>query len=292
MSNYHGHDFDLDSENNSWSHLYKLIRPKTNILDVGCANGNFGAALIDLKKCEVTGIDLDDEDVKLAQKKLTKAYKMDVNSDDIKRLGKYDHIIFADVIEHLVSPRETLIRISKLLKPGGTVLFSIPNMAHISVRLDLLEGRFPYKNRGLLDSTHLHFYDYKEVESVFMDSGYAITNMNPVISNFPQSMVKKRLQKIGLVPQKGFVQMISDTKADIFQFIGSATPSSQKTKTKNLEYVMPQDLIRRHAEDVERRMNEMKQEFSQKEILLKHQINNMSRKKLVKKIINKKHKLI
>lgn len=76
-------------------------------------------------------------------------------------LGRYDRIIFADVLEHLVNPTEVLQLYSRHLVENGTVVISVPNIAHVTVRLQLLLTRFNMTNLGILDRTHLHFYTKK-----------------------------------------------------------------------------------------------------------------------------------
>ena len=74
-------------------------------------------------------------------------------------LQSYDLILLLDVLEHLVDPVGTLKRLSTLLKPGGHVIVSVPNIAHLSVSLPLLFGRrFTYTEAGILDRTHLKFF--------------------------------------------------------------------------------------------------------------------------------------
>ena len=60
-------------------------------------------------------------------------------------------------------------------------------MAHISVRLALLQGDFEYTQTGLLDKTHIHFYDQREVERVFNEAGYEITNLEFVKRTTPKN---------------------------------------------------------------------------------------------------------
>jgi hypothetical protein len=38
------------------------------------------------------------------------------------------------------------------------VIISLPNIAHLYIRLSLLTERFEYTDRGLLDRTHLRFF--------------------------------------------------------------------------------------------------------------------------------------
>jgi 2-polyprenyl-3-methyl-5-hydroxy-6-metoxy-1,4-benzoquinol methylase len=245
MSVYADHNFNLGSQNNSWAHLYELIPEGSRVLDVGCSTAAFGKVLIENKKCDVTGIDLDETDITEARKNIGKALVMDINSDEASKLGKFDVIIFADVLEHLIDPRATLERLKRdMINKGGVILFSIPHMAHTSVRLQLLKGTFDYKERGLLDRTHLHFYDQHEVESMFADAGYQVIVMRPTISEYPKQMVEAKLTEVGLKTTPRFYDMLKQTNGSIFQFIGAAKPITAKTAIKrSLEYIMPHDEI-------------------------------------------------
>jgi 2-polyprenyl-3-methyl-5-hydroxy-6-metoxy-1,4-benzoquinol methylase len=61
----------------------------------------------------------------------------------IPDLGSPDLILCLDVLEHLVAPAEVLAGLTARLNRGGTVMVSLPNVAHLSVSLPLLlSGRF------------------------------------------------------------------------------------------------------------------------------------------------------
>jgi 2-polyprenyl-3-methyl-5-hydroxy-6-metoxy-1,4-benzoquinol methylase len=70
---------------------------------------------------------------------------------------KYQTIVCADVLEHTGDPAAVLRRIHEVAAPDAVYLISIPNVAHVAVRLMLLAGRFPKMQRGILDKTHLQF---------------------------------------------------------------------------------------------------------------------------------------
>jgi len=247
MSIYANHLFKPGTKNNSWAHLYEYINDGDRILDVGCSTGHFGEALMHLKHCEVWGVDVNKDDIKEASKRLTSALVLDINdTKTYAKLGLFDVIIFADVLEHLIDPRATLKHVKELLTPKGRLLFSIPHMAHSSVRLDLLQGRFPYKNRGLLDSTHLHFYDLNEVARLFDESSYVIKHTDPVVSQLPYGLIKEKLKGTGISPTKAIEQYFTETNGDIFQIVGYAQPRKGKAAAihYDMNYVMPQDEIR------------------------------------------------
>lgn len=144
MSNYTDVAYTGD-KNTTWFKMFNNIPEKSRVLDIGCSSGNFGEELQKSKGCEVIGVDLDKDDVKRAAKLLKAAHVMNIETDDFSKLGKFDRVIFADVLEHLVDPVASLQKVKKLLKPGGQVLFSIPNMAHMGTRLMLLTGKFGYE---------------------------------------------------------------------------------------------------------------------------------------------------
>lgn len=229
MSNYSDSSFDASNANSSWYKAFHLIPPKSLVLDIGCSSGNFGAELIAHRGCIVDGIEVDSSDVKAAQKKLRKVCSLDIEKDDLSFINeKYDVIYFGDVIEHLINPVETLKRVKPLLMDKGVILFSIPNMAHISVRLALLKGNFGYSETGLIDKTHMHFYDQHEVERVFNGAGYEITNLEFIEKDYPKELLGKELKKIGLNSTEKFYKLAAKPDASAFQFVGSAKPSTIK----------------------------------------------------------------
>jgi len=63
----------------------------------------------------------------------------------------------------MAEPEKFLQSAVNYLKPGGFILVSVPNIAHWSVRFQLLFGFFEYTNRGLLDRTHLQFFNLRRV---------------------------------------------------------------------------------------------------------------------------------
>ncbi len=66
-----------------------------------------------------------------------------------------------------------------LLKRGGRIVASIPNLMNIEVMKCLLNGNFPYAEVGLLDKTHIHMFTYNDNIRMFVDqAGYTIEKMS------------------------------------------------------------------------------------------------------------------
>lgn len=231
MSNYTDNQVIEDS-NHVWNKLANLIPSGSKVLDIGCSSGNFGEFLIRQKACQVDGVEPDKKDADIASQKLGKVWSFFIddpaNVAQIK--GKYDVLVFADVLEHLVHPDEVLKLVKQLVNPGGRVVFSVPNMAHISVRLSLLNGDFKYTETGLLDKTHLHFYDNDTVEALFSDAGMVLADLDAVIYRYPDSLIKKQLNKLGFTANKSGLETLNSPSATTFQYIGSASYSKKTPK--------------------------------------------------------------
>lgn len=90
---------------------------------------------------------------------LTNLYPTLVTSlDELPCEERFDTILLLDVLEHVVEPAPFLGRAAAMLRPGGHLLISVPNVAHLAIRLLLLAGYFPRMSKGPLDQTHLHFF--------------------------------------------------------------------------------------------------------------------------------------
>ena len=168
--------------NNKFNYeLYKLVKEKANCLDVGCWDGTMGYKLIKGKGCIVDGVDFNSEALQKAKiNGYSCLFNINLNSESIdkellKIEKKYDCIICADVIEHLISPKRLLGGIKRNLDKKGILVISVPNIAFIVQRIKLFFGLFHYSELGgIMDSTHLHFYTAATIKSLIEQSGYEI----------------------------------------------------------------------------------------------------------------------
>lgn len=246
MSQYSNNKY-INDNNHSWSLLYKLIDSNTKVLDIGCSSGNFGEGLIKQKSCVVDGIELNSKDSEMARNKLRNVYNLNVELDDISFFKeKYDYIVFADVIEHLINPVSTLLNIKKLLKKNGKIVYSLPNMAHISIRLQLLAGEFMYTETGLLDKTHLHFYTKMSIQSMFQEASYEIIKQDYTQIIYSKDFLENRFKELGLV-MNDYKRYLQTDEANAFQFVGLA---KQKVMSKSQEKAQSTIKQLPHNEDI------------------------------------------
>lgn len=146
-----------------------------SILEVGCGEGLLGGRLLaNDRQRAVFGIERDAEVAKRAGQRLTKVFTLDVESCEVPLPdGTMDCILYGDVLEHLIDPEGVIRRHRRLLKPGGIILCSVPNVQHHSVIAGILRGDFQYQQMGILDATHLRFFTYATFIKLLLDTGYS-----------------------------------------------------------------------------------------------------------------------
>ena len=169
------------------------------LLDVGCARGHLGASLLGAG-WSVTGIEPDPADAAVARNAGLEVVVGPAEEVFSSLANRHDVVVFADVLEHMVDPVAALSAAIPLLEPGGRIIISIPNVAHLTTRLQLLFGSFSYTDRGILDRTHLRFYTRKTVRSLVEGCGLSVVRMTatpaPIEEVFPVLLRSRILRPI------------------------------------------------------------------------------------------------
>jgi len=122
--------------------LSSLIPQGSRVLDVGCGTGSVSIQLIANRGLSLIGVEPDEERAQRARDRGVTVRAARLTPELIAELGSFDVVLFADVLEHLPDPHSLLTLATSALRPGGRVVASVPNVAHWSVRTDLLRGRF------------------------------------------------------------------------------------------------------------------------------------------------------
>ncbi len=152
------------------------------ILDVGCSNGTLGRSLKFVEPDRsVWGIEFDADFAAEAARHLDHVVHGDLNLLNWREtLGgrRFDCIIFADVLEHLVDPRRCLQQARQYLLPGGSIVMSLPNIRHLSaLRAIFLGGNFPRRDRGIFDRTHLRWFTIRDAHDLLAEYGFKVSVM-------------------------------------------------------------------------------------------------------------------
>ena len=187
----------LDVEGQSADHYLDYVNepllqavdsPPARVLDLGCSSGAFGERLKQrFPSAHVTGIEAGRAAAKRAGERLDHVINARIEDVDFSAAplgpGAFDLVIAADVLEHLVNPWKALEQVRTCIAPGGRLIASIPNIRNLQVIADLLiNGRFSYEERGLLDITHLRFFAFENIRTLFEDTGYVLHSFNAIVT--------------------------------------------------------------------------------------------------------------
>jgi SAM-dependent methyltransferase len=149
--------------------LEHVPRTARRVLDLGCATGTTGAALKQRQAVEVVGVELEPEYAREAATRLDHVITGDAATAEPE--GRFDALIAADILEHLVDPWSALRRYTALLEPGATVVVSLPNVGHWSTYAHLARGSWPRKPEGIFDATHLRWFTLRDARDLLTQAG-------------------------------------------------------------------------------------------------------------------------
>jgi 2-polyprenyl-3-methyl-5-hydroxy-6-metoxy-1,4-benzoquinol methylase len=173
---YAGHYPAKQSKHSSHYYVRELVGANRTVLDLGCGVGHVAAALKENGN-QVTGVDVLPAAVN--HEAFERYFSADMSGGIAPVLQclegrRFERILLLDILEHLHRPERVLEQCHQALAPGGQLVISLPNVAHLSVRLMLLFGGFNYTERGILDKTHVHFFTRKTAHQMVKRCGYTI----------------------------------------------------------------------------------------------------------------------
>lgn len=238
-------DIDLTDENNSHTLIVKLVGRGRRVLDLGCADGSLGQALT-ARGCTVTGVELDPEAARIAERVLHEVHVADLETTDLAELlpgREFDAVVLGDVLEHMSDPDVVLRAVSGLLAPNGCVVASVPNVAHGGVRLALLTGAWEYQDRGLLDRTHLRFFTRRSMLELLEQAGLLPLEVRATTVGVFEGEVRVAPQA---VPADAVALVESDPDALAYQFVVKAVVDKPESELAAVAHA-----IRRLERDLE-----------------------------------------
>ncbi len=113
--------------------------------------------------------------------------------------GTFDQALCLDVLEHvdLLHQPRALREIARVLKPGGGLLLSVPNLAHLHSRIRfLLSGKL---TRTSAVERHPGDRPLAEYLDLLRSSGFEVTRRSGIFATLPLAFraVNRRPQKLG-----------------------------------------------------------------------------------------------
>ena len=140
--------------------------PDTGVLigSVGCGSASTEQFLVKSGRV-VHGVDISDKAIAVAKNHITSAKV--IAGDVLMPFAEnsLDGLILADVLEHMPKAWLRLEQFSKMVKPGGWILISVPNMRQLRIIYTFLfKGDWLESSTGIFDETHLQVMTHKRLE--------------------------------------------------------------------------------------------------------------------------------
>ncbi|GAB6067982.1 hypothetical protein JCM13664_13010 [Methylothermus subterraneus] len=206
--------------------ILRLVGQGKRVLELGTAVGVMTRILHEKQNCTVVGVERNPETAAIASAWCEKMVVGDLENLDLaaETGAEFDVILAADILEHLVDPWRCLERLVPLLRPGGYLVASVPNAAHNSLVAALLQGRFPYRAKGLLDFTHLRFFTRADLEEMLLACGFL-----PVVWDvyrLPPEQAEFDWLWLAL-PEALRDWLAARQDGDVYQFIVKAYPAAE-----------------------------------------------------------------
>jgi SAM-dependent methyltransferase len=148
------------------------LRPQGGkLLDVGCASGEFLHIMGQVGIWEVEGLDISRDATQVARER----YGLRVFIGELETAAYptafFDVVTLWDVIEHLHDPKGTLDEVQRILKPGGLLVMSTPNLQSWDARL------FGPYWAGLDAPRHLFVFSPVTVSTLLGKAGFRIESI-------------------------------------------------------------------------------------------------------------------
>lgn len=152
------------------------------LLDIGCGEGLFGAAVKQrFPGCETWGVEPVAEAAAQAATCNDRVMQVALENVDDLPAGYFDVVVMNDVLEHMAWPLPALEAAKRVLSPDGTLVLSLPNVQFLLNVLDLvLRNEWRYQDSGILDRTHMRFYTTKSAKRLLEGAGFEVTQITGI----------------------------------------------------------------------------------------------------------------
>jgi methionine biosynthesis protein MetW len=151
-----------------------LVQPGESVLALDCGPGVLARLLAD-KGAHVVGVDMSAVAVDMARQKGIDAHWVDLDREPLPFAdASFDTVLSDSGLEHRFFVDRPLDEAVRVLRPGGKLILSVPNIGHWRCRLWLLAGRFPTVPNSPTDAIHLRFFTLREAMALLRQRGLTI----------------------------------------------------------------------------------------------------------------------
>lgn len=158
-------------------------------LDLGCGDGGTSGVHLVSNGYEYVGADISETAVATAKEKGLEAIRISDAGELPFEGNSFDAVVCFEVIEHLFDVEAALTEIKRVLKPGGVVILSTPNIVYWRRRLDLLFGRWNPMGDSLAveqpwRDPHIRFFTTKTLDACLKKCGFNHSRVTAVMGAF------------------------------------------------------------------------------------------------------------
>jgi 2-polyprenyl-3-methyl-5-hydroxy-6-metoxy-1,4-benzoquinol methylase len=174
--------YSIDLEDNGVaSRTLRLVGHGKKVLELGCSVGTQSRILTEKLGCDVTGVELNPIAAHQAEAYCSRVVVENLDQIDFEKefsYDKFDVILCADVLEHIYDPSSMLRKVKSVISSNGYVVASIPNITHIALIFEMLQGRFEYRDKGLLDESHIRLFTRSTLIRTFSEAGFKLEHLD------------------------------------------------------------------------------------------------------------------
>ena len=181
-----------------------------SVLEIGCGSGDNISIPLSLCGLSVAGIDIDGDSIEYAKK--LRSFKGIANvkflNIDICEIetNSYETIVCSEVLEHLIEPRLMIKEISRVLKPNGVVIITVPNGYGPYELGQFIAKKYEEEIKPWLKSKNIHKYLSYFMQKLYLGKrnrdlipGGTLNKDCPHIQNFSFNKLRKLLHEEGFI---------------------------------------------------------------------------------------------
>jgi 2-polyprenyl-3-methyl-5-hydroxy-6-metoxy-1,4-benzoquinol methylase len=232
LTHRYEHSRDIEDPGSAVAKAVRLVGYGKRVLEIGAGTGSITRWLKERNNCSVTAIEIDPDCATLLERWCDEVHRCDLNdrawTERVVCRGKFDVVVAADVLEHLVDPWRVLREIRCVLTDegeGGCVVVSLPHAAHNAVVAALLGGNFEYRENGLLDSAHIRFFAVDNVQHLFDGAGFRIDEAEFVVCHPLATELAHHWRHLPWSQRRA---VSANRYGDVFQFVIMATTDERQ----------------------------------------------------------------
>jgi methionine biosynthesis protein MetW len=165
-------------------YLLEQIGRGKRVLDVGCLGGQISRLIMEQNN-EVWGVEINPTAAEVARKRGIRVKVADVEQGLPFDDSAFDVVHAGEVLEHLYDTKQFFSECRRVLKPGGMLLFTTPNLNSLENRLRVviggylsMTGAYPEDHFG----SHVRVFNVSKVRELCLQTGFELSDVRGVFT--------------------------------------------------------------------------------------------------------------